>query len=60
LSATQRAFNAAATWIARVCWDEGIANINAAHHRVSGETRADFSLGAQVAVCARGKAVEAI
>jgi IS605 OrfB family transposase len=60
LAATQRAFNAAATWIARVCWDEGIANINTAHHRVYGETRADFGLGAQLAVCARAKAVEAI
>src|SRR5262249_54417151 len=26
LAATQRAFTAAATWIARVCWDEGITN----------------------------------
>src|SRR5690348_633222 len=60
LAATQRAFNAAATWIARVCWDEGITNTNTAHHRVYGETRADFGLGAQLAVCARAKAVEAI
>ena len=60
LAATQRAFNATATWIARVCWDEGIANTNTAHHRVYGETRADFGLGAQLAVCARAKAVEAI
>jgi hypothetical protein len=34
LAATQRAFNAAATWVARVCWDEGITNTNTAHHRV--------------------------
>jgi IS605 OrfB family transposase len=60
LAATQRAFNRAATWIARVCWDEGITNTTTAHHRVYGETRADFSLGAQLAVCARAKAVEAI
>jgi putative transposase len=60
LTATQRAFNEAATWIARVCWDEGITNTNTAHHRVYGETRERFSLGAQLAVCARAKAVEAI
>ena len=36
LAATQRAFNEAATWIARVCWDEGITNTNTAHHRVYG------------------------
>src|SRR5215469_4696362 len=60
LAATQRAFNAAATWIARVCWDEGITNTNTAHHRVYGETRARFGLGAQLAVCVRAKAVEAI
>jgi IS605 OrfB family transposase len=60
LAATQRAFNEAATWIARVCWDEGITNTNTAHHRVYGETRERFGLGAQLAVCARAKAVEAI
>jgi IS605 OrfB family transposase len=60
LAATQRAFNAAATWIARVCWDEGITNTNTAHHRVYGETRLAYGLGAQLAVCARAKAVEAI
>jgi IS605 OrfB family transposase len=60
LAATQRAFNAAATWVARVCWDEGITNTNSAHHRVYGQTRAAFALGAQLAVCARAKAVEAI
>jgi IS605 OrfB family transposase len=60
LVATQRAFNEAATWIARVCWDEGITNTNTAHHRVYGETRLNFGLGAQLAVCARAKAVEAI
>jgi IS605 OrfB family transposase len=60
LTATQRAFNEAATWIARVCWDEGISNTNTAHHRVYGETRMAYGLGAQLAVCARAKAVEAI
>jgi IS605 OrfB family transposase len=43
-----------------VCWDEGITNTNTAHHRMYGETRAHFGLGAQLAVCARAKAVEAI
>jgi putative transposase len=60
LNATQRAFNDAATWIARVCWDENITNTNTAHHRVYGETRQRFNLGAQLAVCARAKGVEAI
>ncbi len=60
LTATQRAFNEAATWIARVCWDEGITNTNTAHHRVYAETRLGYGLGAQLACCARAKAVEAI
>src|SRR5258707_3789060 len=60
LAATQRAFNAAASWVAQVCWDEGITNTNTAHHRVYGQTRTRFGLGAQLAVCARAKAVEAI
>jgi putative transposase len=60
LTATQRAFNEAATWIAVVCWDEDITNTNTAHHRVYGQTRLRFRLGAQLAVCARAKAVEAI
>jgi IS605 OrfB family transposase len=60
LAATQRAFNAAARWLAQVCWDEGITNTNTAHHRVNGATRRQFGLGAQLAVCARAKAVEAI
>jgi putative transposase len=59
-TATARAFNAAATWIARVCWEEGITNTNTAHHRVYGETRLNFGLGAQLSICARAKAVEAI
>ncbi len=63
---TARQFNAAATWVARVCCvsmatdREGITNTNTAHHRVYGETRASFGLGAQLAVCARAKAMEAI
>ncbi len=60
LAATRRAFNLAASWIAQVCWDEGITNTNTAHHRVYGETRARFGLGAQLACCARAKAVEAL
>ena len=60
LAATQRGFNLAASWIAQVCWDEGITNTNTAHHRVYGETRLRFGLGAQLACCARAKAVEAI
>ncbi|HLV98411.1 MAG TPA: transposase [Ktedonobacterales bacterium] len=60
LAATQKAFNEAATWIADICWHEGITNTNTAHHRVYGETRTRFGLGAQLAVCARAKAVEAI
>jgi IS605 OrfB family transposase len=60
LSGTAAAFTAAATWIARVCWDENITNSNTAHHRVYGETRRRFGLGAQLTVCARAKAMEAI
>lgn len=60
LQETQKRFNEAASWIATVCWDEGITNTNTAHHRVYGETRTRFRLGAQLAVCARAKAVEAI
>src|SRR5262249_2957282 len=59
LAATQRAFNQAAPWIARGCWGEGMTNTNTAHHRVYDETRLKFRLCAQLAVCARAKAVEA-
>ncbi len=59
LQETQKCFNEAASWIASVCWEEGITNTNTAHHRVYGETRSRFVLGAQLAVCARAKAVEA-
>jgi IS605 OrfB family transposase len=60
LQETQQAFNAAASWIASICWKEHITNTNTAHHRVYGETRSRFGLGAQLAVCARAKAVEAV
>ena len=60
LAATGRAFNLAASWIAQVCWDEGITNTNTAHHRVYSKTRLNYGLGAQLACCARAKAVEAI
>ncbi len=60
LQETQKHFNEAASWIASVCWDERITNTNTAHHRVYGETRSRFGLGAQLAVCARAKAVEAV
>lgn len=60
LQETQRPFNEAASWIATVCWDERITNSNTAHHRVYGQTRSRFGLGAQLAICARAKAMEAI
>jgi IS605 OrfB family transposase len=60
LQETQQAFNVAASWIASICWKEHITNTNTAHHRVYGETRSRFGLGAQLAVCARAKAVEAV
>ncbi|OLB53096.1 MAG: hypothetical protein AUF64_04890 [Chloroflexi bacterium 13_1_20CM_54_36] len=60
LRETQKRFNEAASWIASICWEEHITNTNTAHHRVYGETRSRFGIGAQLAVCARAKAVEAI
>jgi putative transposase len=60
LQETQRRFNEAASWVATICWEERITNSNTAHHRVYGQTRARFGLGAQLAVCARAKAMEAI
>src|ERR1017187_6389500 len=45
---TQKAFNAAASWIASLCWDERITNTNTAHHRVYRETRTRFGLGSQL------------
>src|SRR5439155_21653421 len=53
LRETQQRFNVAALWIAYICWHEHITNTNTAHHRVYGETRTHFDLGAQLAVCAR-------
>lgn len=60
LEETQRRFNEAASWIARVCWVERITNVHTAHHRVYGQTRAHFGLLAQLAICARAKAMEAL
>jgi len=60
LQETQKRFNAAASWIATICWDERITNTNTAHHRVYGETRSQYGLGSQLACCARAKAVEAV
>src|SRR6266567_5692730 len=60
LAETQQQFNAAASWSAAVCWEERITNTNTAHHRVYGATRTRFGLGAQLSVCARAKAMEAI
>jgi hypothetical protein len=59
-AAAQAAFNAAASWIASVCWAEKITNGNTAHHRVYAETRFRFPLGSQLACCARAKAMEAL
>src|SRR5262249_16368340 len=53
------AFNAAATWVPQVRWEETLTNTNTAHHRVYGETHARFGLGAQGAICARMTPVEA-
>jgi len=60
LQETQHRFNEAASWIATLCWEERITNTNTAHHRVYGETRSRFGLGAQLAICARTKAMEAV
>src|SRR5437660_10822675 len=60
LQETQKHFNEAASWIASLCWSEHITNTNTAHHRVYGETRSRYGLGAQLAVCARAKAVVAM
>lgn len=60
LRETQARFNEAASWIARVCWDERITNTNTAHHRVYGATRERFGLLSQLAICARAKAMEAV
>jgi hypothetical protein len=49
LGATQRAFNLAATGIARGRWHEGVTSTSTAHHLVYGETRLVYGLGAQLA-----------
>jgi putative transposase len=59
VAATQRACNAAASWIAQGCGDEGSTTTNTAHHRVYGAPRERLEWGAPRAVCARAKAVEA-
>jgi hypothetical protein len=59
LATTQRTFNQAATWIAQVCWEEGITNTTTAHHRVYGQTSVDYGLGGGWP-CVRSKAVEAV
>src|SRR5437763_1571470 len=58
LQETQERFNAAASWIASVCWDENITNTNTAHHRVYGETRSRFEIGDQLEVSRGVKAGE--
>lgn len=60
LRATQVAFNAAATYCADRAWQRGITNKFTLHPLVYRETRARFGLGAQLACCARTKAIEAI
>ncbi len=60
LRATQVAFNRAATYCATVAWEQNITNKNKLHHIVYGPTRVTFSLGAQLACCARDKAAEAV
>jgi len=60
LRQTQAAFNAAASYCARVAWEQGVTNKNKLHHLVYGESRVTYGLGAQLACCARDKAAEAL
>ena len=60
LRTTQAAFNAAASYCADLAWQQGITNKLTLHKLVYRETRARFGLGAQLACCARMKAIEAI
>jgi len=46
--------------MAWVCWNELTATTNTAHHRVCGESRLAAGLGAELAVCARAKPVQAV
>jgi putative transposase len=60
LRATRTTFNAAASWIATIAWDDDIRDKRVLHDRVYYPTRATFGLGAQLTCCARDKALEAI
>src|SRR5262245_29330258 len=62
LTATQRACNTAAPGMALVGWAAGITHTHThtAQQRVDAQTRLTFGLRAQVAVCARAKAVAAL
>jgi len=60
LRQTQAAFNAAASYCARIAWNARVTNKNKLHHLVYAETRISYSLGAQLACCARDKAAEAV
>jgi len=46
LTATQIAFNAAASWCGTIAWEQGITNKNTLHFHVYRETRARFITGA--------------
>lgn len=48
IRATAAAFNAAATYCAKVAWEERITNKNKLHHIVYGPTRINYGLGAQL------------
>lgn len=58
LRATMRAFNAAATYAARVGFEAGVKSQPAIHARCYYDLRAKFGLSSQMAVRAIGKAVE--
>jgi len=60
LRATQAAFNQAATYCARVAWEQAVTNKNRLHKIVYAATRSTFGLGSQLACCARDKAAEAV
>ncbi len=60
LHKTAHAFNAAASYCAKVAWEQHVTNKNKLHRIVYGQTRIQFGLGAQLACCARDKAAEAV
>jgi hypothetical protein len=61
LAATQRAFNAAASWIAQACWEVGIINTTTVHHRVYGETRHRFGFRSlDTLLSNQGRAIEVV